>query len=368
MTGQADAYNTTLSGQVLFERRGPAGQLGVITLNRPRQLNSLSHAMIREITSQLAAWEKTPEVKQYLLIGAGERGLCAGGDILEIRADVLGTGGEDAAEFFANEYRLDAATGDLAKPYVAIMDGYTFGGGVGLSAHSKGRRVVTERSQIAMPETAIGFVPDVGGTYLLANMPGETGIHAGLTGARLDAGDAIATGFADHFVSSERLAELVARLESEAADALLAELSQPAPESPLLREREWIDEVYAAETPAEILSRLDARAVSRPAAAAAAKAIRASSPTAIAVTLEVIRSNRTAADLRSAIDLEYRAGMRLCVAHDFLEGVRAQVLDKDRNPQWQPATLDEVDRADVDAFLSPVEAKTVNWGIGAFAI
>lgn len=358
---------TALSGQVRFERRGPGGRLGVITLNRPRQLNSLSFAMIREIGDRLARWHEDPEVEQFLLVGAGDRGLCAGGDVLEIRADVLATGGEVAAEFFASEYRLDAATADLAKPYVAIMDGYTFGGGVGLSAHSRGRRVVTERSRVAMPETAIGFIPDVGGTFLLARMPGETGLHAGLTGARLDAGDAIATGFADHFVAAQRLPELVRRLEREAADALLAELSRPAPSSRLLEERDWIDAAYSARTPREIVERLAALGETHPAAADAAAAIRAASPTAVAATLAVIRRNREAVDLRAAIDLEYRVGMRLAVAPDFREGVRAQVLDKDRNPAWLPADLDHVESAAVEALLDPEGGHIVDWRYGPFA-
>lgn len=324
--------------------------------------------MIREITNQLARWCDDPEVEQFLLVGAGERGLCAGGDILEIRADVLATGGKVAAEFFASEYRLDAATGDLEKPYVAIMDGYTFGGGVGISAHSRGRRVVTERSRIAMPETAIGFLPDVGGTYLLANMPGETGIHAGLTGARLDAGDAIAAGFADHFVPSQALPELFGRLETESADAVLADLSAPAPDSTMLGERSWIDEAYSAATPLEILDRLDEFAGVHPGAAEAAKAIRASSPTSIAATLEAIRRNRKASDVRTAIDIEYLVGMRLGVGPDFLEGVRAQVLDKDRNPQWLPRNLAGVSRDAVEALFDRNGGHVVDWSAGPFAM
>ncbi|MGO1543486.1 MAG: enoyl-CoA hydratase/isomerase family protein [Gulosibacter sp.] len=356
------------SGQVLFERRGPRGQLGVITLNRPRQLNALSYAMIREITSQLAAWRQDDTVAQILLVGAGDRGLCAGGDILEIREDVLATGGKVAAEFFASEYRLDAATGDLDKPYIAIMDGYTFGGGVGISAHSRGRRVVTERSRIAMPETAIGFSPDVGGTYLLARMPGETGIHAGLTGAHLDAADAIAAGFADHYVPADSLGELVSRLEVEEADAVLADLARPAPESELLAQRAWIDQAYAASTPLEILARLDEFAEEFSAAADAAKAIRASSPTAITAALEVIRRNRNAAHLREAIDLEYLVGMRLGTGHDFLEGVRAQVVDKDRMPKWQPAALADVLPSEIEQLFALEGGHVIDWGRGPLGV
>lgn len=358
----------TLSGQVLFERRGTGGRLGVITLNRPEQLNALSFAMIREISDQLANWQEDPGVEQVVLLGAGHRGLCAGGDVLEIRSDVLGTGGEIAAQFFASEYRLDAATADLKKPYIAIMDGFTFGGGVGLSAHSRGWRVVTERTQIAMPETAIGFVPDVGGSYLLANMPGELGVHMGLTGARIDAADALATGFADHFVPTDSLPELLTRLETEHVDAVLADLSQTAAESVILKQRGWIDHAYAGETPAEILHRLDVFAEENPAAADAATAIRASSPTAISATLEVIRRNRNAGSLRAAIDLEYRVGMRLALGYDFLEGVRAQVLDKDRAPKWQPGRLADIDAAVITALLDDESAQVVDWARGPFPV
>lgn len=349
--------------EVLFDRRGPRGRLGVVTLNRPRKLNTLSHAMIRAIAATLANWEDDPEVEQILLTGAGERGLCAGGDIVEIRDDLLassgtgGTGGEKAAAFFTDEYRLDASTAELRTPYIALMDGFTFGGGVGLSAHSRGYRVVTERSQIAMPETAIGFVPDVGGTWLLGQMPGEIGLHAGLTGARLTAGDALAMGFADHYLPSAQLPEFVSRLEDEPVDALLTDLTHPAPDSPLLKEREWIDEAYGAATVPEILARLEELAPAHPAAAEAAKAMHASSPTSLAATLEVIRRNRKAANLREAIELEYAVGMQLCVAADFLEGVRAQVVDKDRNPQWQP-----FEQSRVDALFDPEFAQMLNWG------
>lgn len=352
----------TTAAEVLFDRRGPGGRLGVITLNRPRRLNALSHAMVREIAARLEEWNADDAIEQYLLLGAGERGLCAGGDITEIRDDVLATGGAGAGRFFADEYRLDAATAELPKPCVALMDGVTFGGGVGLSAHGRGGRVVTERSSIAMPEAAIGFVPDVGGTYLLSRMPGGLGLHAGLTGARLGAGDAIATGFADVFVPADALPELVRRLEAEAADAVLDDLRRPAPEPALAAERTWIDEAYAGDDPLEILERLDALAAAHPGAAAAAEAIRAASPTSIFATLELLRRNREAPTLRAALELEYRVGMRLAVAEDFAEGVRAMVVDKDRSPRWRPGSLEAVRREDVEALFDPRGGATLDWG------
>lgn len=349
--------------QIVLERRGPGGRLAVLVLNRPRQLNALSHVMIRTIAATLARWRDDDSVEQVLLVGAGERGLCAGGDIAEVRDDFLNGDGSQAAEFLADEYRLDAATAEYPKPYVALMDGFTFGGGVGLSGHST-RRIVTERSRIAMPETAIGFVPDIGGTWLLGRMPGLLGLHAALTGHRLDAADAIATGFADHYVRAERIPRLVELLETEHADAAIAAVEEAPPASSLVGERLWIDAAYAHEEPHDILHHLEALASTEPLAAQAAAAIRAASPTAVAATLELVRRSARVEHLRRAIDLEYRVGMRLVAEHDFLEGVRAMLIDKDRDPKWRPATLEAVDPHRIQELFDPVGALEIDWSLG----
>ena len=350
---------------LVLERRGPGGRLGVIVLDRPRQLNALSYAMIRAITAALARWRDDDAVEQVLLVGAGERGLCAGGDIAEIRTDLVEGDGRIAAGFLADEYRLDAATAEYPKPYVAIMDGVTFGGGVGLSGHSS-RRVVTERSRIAMPETAIGFVPDIGGTWLLSRMPGELGLHAALTGHRLHAADAIATGFADHYVVSERVPRLVELLETESADAAIAAVEQAPPASALVGERIWIDAAYAHDEPHDILHHLEALADTQPLAKQAAEAMRTASPTAVAATLELVRRSRAVPSRRRAIDLEYRVGMRLVAQPDFLEGVRAMLVDKDRAPRWRPATLEEIDRERILALFDPADSPAIDWTKGPF--
>lgn len=346
--------------QVLFDRRGPGGRLGVITLNRPKQLNALTYAMIRAIARQLDQWRDDDTLEQIVLVGAGDRGLCAGGDIAEIRADIVEGDGDITADFLADEYRLDASTSDYPKPYIAIMDGLTFGGGVGLSGHST-RRIVTERSQISMPETAIGFTPDIGGTWLLSRMPGETGLHAALTGARLSAGDAIATGWADHFVPRDDLDALLTALEVEPADEAIARFAQEPPAAPILAERVWTDDAYSAPTASEIVARLDELGEAHPGAKDAAAKIRRASPTAVAATLELVRRNREASDLRDAIDLEYRVGMRLVFAHDFLEGVRALLVDKDKSPKWQPATLAEVDQERIRLLFARQDAFEIDW-------
>ena len=356
------------NGQILTERRGPAGRLGHIVLNRPRQLNALSEAMIHALSEVIAAWRDDDSVEQILLTGAGERGLSAGGDIAEVRQDLVvdaeGRIDTSAAErFLGAEYRLDASIGDLTKPFVAVMDGYTFGGGVGLSGHAN-TRVVTERSQIAMPEAAIGFSPDVGGSYLLANMPGELGVHAGITGLRLGAGDAIATGFADHYVPAARLPELVSRLETCSAETAIAKLSEPAPAAELLDARGWVDEVYASRSPVEIVAGLEALASENEAAATALAAVRASSPLGVAATAELVRRNRAAATLRAAIELEYRVGIRLIAEPDFAEGVRAMLIDKDRQPRWQPSDLEQVSDARIQALFADADAPQLDWSLG----
>ncbi|MFC7449558.1 enoyl-CoA hydratase/isomerase family protein [Rhodococcus daqingensis] len=333
--------------EVLVRRVGATGRL---TLNRPRAINALNHSMVRTMAAALLEWEADPQVRAVVVDGAGERGLCAGGDIVSIYHDAR-DGGDGSREFWRDEYILNAAIGRYPKTYVAIMDGIVMGGGVGISAHGS-VRIVTERSSIAMPETGIGFVPDVGGTYLLSRAPGETGTHVALTTGRLNAGDAIALGFADHFVPSESLGALVAALESGSVADALARLECPAPESPLLAQRSWIDAAYSADTVEEIVERLQAADV--PEAAKAAEQVLAKSPVAQKVTLRSLRHARTLGSLEAVLDEEFRVSVAALASHDLVEGIRAQVVDKDRNPAWSPATLADVTDADVDRYFQPL--------------
>ena len=222
-----------------------------------------------------------------LVRGAGDRGLCAGGDIVAIYRDML-DGGDATADFWAVEYRLNLLISEYPKPYVAFMDGLVLGGGVGISAHGS-VRIVTERTRTGMPETTIGFVPDVGGTLLLSGSPGETGTHAALTGAHLSGADALFLGLADCFVPSAGLAELAVALETEAAEAAVARFAEPAPQSVLAAQQEWIDACYSSDDAEEILRRL--RTVGGE-AAGAADTIEAKSPTAVKVALESLRRVR----------------------------------------------------------------------------
>lgn len=330
--------------EVLVER---VGALGRITLNRPRAINALNHAMVQAMASALLEWADDESVGAVLLTGAGERGLCAGGDIVSIYHDAR-EGGSGSKDFWRDEYVLNAAIARYGKPYVAIMDGIVMGGGVGVSAHGN-VRVVTERSTVGMPEVGIGFVPDVGGTYLLSRAPGELGTHIALTTARLSAGDAIACGFADHFVPSDRLAEFEQALAEGSVEDALARFAQPAPASDLAAQRAWIDAAYAADTVEEIVANLQGSGVAE--AAAAAEQILAKSPTAAKVTLRALRQARELDTLEAVLDQEYRVSLACLGSHDLVEGIRAQVVEKDRNPAWSPSTLEAVTDEHVDRFF-----------------
>ncbi|MGW0548815.1 enoyl-CoA hydratase/isomerase family protein [Streptomyces altiplanensis] len=333
---------------VLLRREGHAGYL---TLNRPGAINALNHAMVNRIAGALAAWERDPEVATVVITGAGERGLCAGGDIRSIYEDARTGGGDASAAFWRDEYRLNAHIARFPKPYVAIMDGIVMGGGVGVSAHGS-VRVVTERSRVAMPETGIGFVPDVGGTWLLSRAPGLLGTHLALTGAAVGAGDALLCGLADHFVPAERLPALLADLATDPARDALPKYARHAPEAGLAAHRDWIDHCYAAGTVEEIVDRL--LACGEPAAKETAGTILAKSPVALKVTLAAMRRAGELTTLEQVLEQEYRVSCAALSSPDLVEGIRAQVIDKDRAPRWSPPGLAEVTAEDVARFFAPL--------------
>lgn len=324
------------------------GGVGRLTLNRPKAINALTHGMVAMIAETLVAWARDDDVHTVLLTGAGERGLCAGGDIVAIYHDARG-GGTDTRAFWHDEYLLNAAIAEYAKPYVAVMDGIVMGGGVGVSAHGS-VRVVTDTTKMGMPEVGIGFVPDVGGTHLLARAPHRLGLYAALTGAPFTGADAIAMGFADHFVPHAALAAFTAAVVSDGVTAAVAAHAAAPPESPLLAQRDWIEACFAEETVAEILAALRRH----DAGGAAADLIESRSPIALAVTLRAVRQ---AADLslKEVLRQEFRTSCAALRSHDLVEGIRAQVIDKDRNPSWSPATLTLCTDADVDAYFAPAD-------------
>jgi len=282
--------------------------------------------------------------------GAGERGLCACGDIVSIYRDTLAGRAMSALTFWRDEYVMNARIAEYPKPYLAIMDGIVMGGGVGLSAHGS-IRVVTGTTSMAMPETSIGLCPDVGGTWLLARAPGEVGTHLALTGGRAGAGDAIACGLADHYLPGDQVPGFLGALSSDSIGTAAASLAGQAPDSPLLAAREWIDACYRGDSVPEILARLAAR----PEAAAreAAARIAANSPLAVSVTLRAIRRAR-ALTLRETLDQDLRASAAAFGSHDLPEGIRAQVIDKDRAPRWSPPDLAGVTPEMVDRYFAPL--------------
>ncbi|MFE2379576.1 enoyl-CoA hydratase/isomerase family protein [Streptomyces sp. NPDC059398] len=328
------------------------GRIGLLTLDRPKALNALNRAMVNRIDKALTAWEQDPAVESVVLTGAGERGLCAGGDIRMIYEDVR-TGGSGADAFWRDEYRLNARIARYSKPYVALMDGIVMGGGVGVSGHGS-VRIVTERSRIAMPETAIGFVPDVGGTHLLGRAPGELGTHLALTGAAVGAGDALLCGLADHFVPAEQLPGLLAALAREPVADVLRAHAAGAPGAELAGQREWIDHCYAARTAEEIIARLLGTGV--PAAKETAETLLSRSPTALKVTLAAVRRARELGTLERVLEQEYRVSRSALAWPDFMEGIRAQVIDKDREPRWSPAELAGVTDEQVDGCFTHLGA------------
>ncbi|OHT80394.1 3-hydroxyisobutyryl-CoA hydrolase [Mycobacteroides chelonae] len=324
--------------------------VGLLTLNRPKAINSLTNDMITAMSVALSEWEADDDIRAVVLSGAGERGLCAGGDVVEIH-DSAKIDGVVARRFFREEYQLNAQVGRFPKPYVALMDGIVMGGGVGVAGHAN-TRIVTDTSKVGMPEVGIGFIPDVGGTYLLSRAPGQLGLHAALTGAPFSGADAIALGFADHYVPHDRLEKFVkAIIDSDIATALTVHGAM-APSSDLLAQRSWIDECYAADTVADIVAALQAYGDER--ARAAADQILTRSPIALSVTLAAVRRARELPSLEAVLTQEYRVSSQSVSSHDLVEGIRAQLVDKDRNPQWNPKTLAEVTAADVEAFFQPV--------------
>ena len=298
--------------------------VGHITLNRPQAINALTTAMLADIGDQLSAWRDDSSVDSVQLTGTGERGLCSGADVRALRADLLERGEVVAEVFFSVEYAVDALIATYPKPIRAHLFGITMGGGLGLSAHCS-ERVVRADSRLAMPETIIGLFPDVGVLYELSRAPGELGTHLALTGGSIGAHDAVLAGLAD-------------RVEGD------------APTGDLARQRGWIDECYAGDDPLAILQRLAAH--DDPDARATADVIRQRCPFSVAVSLAAIRRAVALPDVVSVLAQDLVLAVPMVLRSDFAEGVRAQLVDKDRNPSWQPSRLEDVTSEDVAALFA----------------
>lgn len=296
------------------------GGVGRIRLNRPRAINALTSGMLATISAAVAEFAEDPAVERVELTGEGERGLCAGADIRELRQVALDGG--DPGEFLRLEYTLDLAIARFPKPYRAVMHGITMGGGMGLSAHGSDR-VVSAASRLAMPETQIGFHPDVMMTWRFARMPEQVGTHLGLTGDAVNAADALWLGLADRSVGE-------------------------LPAAVLASDHGWVAECYASDDPVEIVGRLAQH--SHPSAREAAATLRARCPLSLHVTLAALRRAATMT-LEEVAEQDLRLGVAFVLGPDFAEGVRAQLVDRDRNPRWSHASLEEVTPAEVAAFF-----------------
>ncbi|GAA1847620.1 enoyl-CoA hydratase/isomerase family protein [Microbacterium koreense] len=332
---------------VLTARRG---QLGSITLNRPRSLNALTHEMVRAVVTALDEWRADDAVAVVTIDGAGERGLCAGGDVLSLYRDVTDGDGRNAAAFWRDEYRMNSMIARYPKPIVAIQDGIVLGGGMGISAHAS-HRVVTERSRLGFPEVAIGFVPDVGASWLLSRA-GSTGTRLALTGESVGPADAIELGLADHLIDSADVAGLLRALEDEDPAAALARIETIPPRGVLGAESE-ANAAFTATSVREIVS-----ALHEVGAGHLADVIDTKSPLAVAVARESLARAVNHRTLEEALETEFRVSVHALRAHDFAEGVRAQLVDKDKAPRWSPPSHHDVTPATVSAFFDVVPANT----------
>lgn len=336
MTGNAD---------ILFEVEGA---LGLITLNRPKALNALTLDMIRALDAQLIEWATDPRIASVMIRGAGEKAFCAGGDVVALHQP-----GNDKliVEFFRDEYRLNRTIFRYPKPYLALIDGFTMGGGVGVAILGR-YRVATERTMFAMPETGIGMFPDVGGTYFLPRLPGELGMYLALTGARLKAADCVHAGLAEAVISSARNEALQSGMaEGHMPDELLPTLRDEAAPAGLADHREVIDRCFAGGSVEEIMACLAAEGGEW--AAKTLATMRRMSPTAMKIAHRQLREGAKL-DFEDCMILEYRLSQRVARGHDFPEGVRAVLVDKDMSPKWEPPTLAEVTDTDIDGVFAPL--------------
>ena len=339
------------------------GSLGHVLLNRPKALNALTLDMIRRMTSKLRFWAEDAAIRSVAVEGAGDRAFCAGGDVRALYEAGLkrknGDGTERLTEqFYREEYQLNQLIFHYPKPYVAVMDGITMGGGVGVAVHGS-HRIATERTMFAMPETGIGLFPDVGGSHFLPRCPGETGMYLGLTGARLNAADCLYAGIADHYIASAAIGDVADSLAAlppgdeadHSVDSVLAHYDvDPGPPT-LADHREVIDRCFCRDSVEEIIGALDAEL--DPWAADALQTLEAKSPLSLKMTYRQLRAGAHL-DFDDALTMEYRMSQGCMAGHDFFEGVRAVVIDKDDEPRWKPASLSKVSDRELDRYFMPL--------------
>ena len=348
----------TETEDILFDR---VGSVGTVLLNRPHALNAFTLGMYRQFDPALRAWARDPAIHAVLIEGAGDRAFCAGGDVRAVYEAGKGISGDAdfTSVFFAEEYRIISFIHRFPKPYIAILDGITMGGGAGVSVNGA-YRIATEKTMFAMPESGIGLFPDVGATRFLNLCPGQIGRYLGLTGARLVAADALYCGLATHFVPRERVPALKGALAAMAweagrervqVEALLGEFAADPGPSPIAARRAAIDRCFAGDTMEAVLDALAAETEDRAWAEETRATLLTKSPTSLRITLRQLTLGQ-GMDLEDALRLEYRMTQHVMAAHDFYEGIRAVLIDKDQKPRWQPATLAEVDEAMTESYFA----------------
>lgn len=342
--------------ELLAERQG---RVGLLTLNRPRQLNALTIGKIRAMQIALDAWRHDPEVDAVVIRGAGHKAFCAGGDIRHLYNAVKGGDEAFPETLYRDEYALDRSIRLYPKPYVALLDGICMGGGCGVGVNAEGYRIVTERSLIAMPETDIGYFPDVGATHFLSRCPGAVGTYLALCGARMSGADALYAGLADYLVPHARLPALMAHLTDHGdARAACEAFAETPPPSELARLRPAVDRCFAAPDLNGVLAALEREPGEWAAETRAGLSLKA--PFALRATHRAITEARHL-NFDQCIALEFRMGLRMMLRPDFAEGVRARIIDKDNAPQWQPARLNAVDEAELAEVFAPLGARELQF-------
>ncbi|WP_315784978.1 MULTISPECIES: enoyl-CoA hydratase/isomerase family protein [unclassified Bradyrhizobium] len=345
-----------IEGDLIVRREGSAG---IIRLNRPKAINAMTLEMSMGIDAALDQFEADPAVAVVVLEGAGERGLCAGGDIRGLYESSK-VNGDLGKVFWRQEYIMNARIAAFPKPYIAYMDGLVMGGGVGLSAHGR-HRIVTEKTKLAMPEVGLGFFPDVGGTWLLARAPGELGAYFGLTGQTMNGPDAIHARFADAVVPTEKwpaLREVLTKVRpgtlSVEIDRLIAGFAAGEAAGPVAARQAKIDAWFAHDKMHDIFAALEADGSEL--ASSTLKTLKEKSPRGMVVTLKLLRLARGATSLQECLVREYRAALEVFRSDDFREGVRAAIIDKDRNPKWSPPDVDQVTPEMLAPYLAEIGA------------
>lgn len=334
--------------EILFERRGCAG---FVTLNRPKALNAATDNMVRQLARQLDLWENDSAIDRIVVVAAGDRAFCAGGDIRALYNQYQAGEVQKSIDFWRVEYTLNHRIKHYPKPYVALIDGIVMGGGVGLSVHGT-HRVAGDRYQFAYPEVGIGFFPDVGATHVLPRLPGKIGMWIALTGWRMDAEDGVYSGLATHRVPSAQLKELERALTTdEEVSEILETFSVPRGESKLKSDHPMIDRIFALSSVEEIVTALDNEMSEF--ASQLARAIRQKSPTSLKIAFEQVQRGK-ALDFAEAMRTEFRIVNRVAREREFYEGIRAVVIDKDNAPRWQPASLSDVSEEAVEQYFAPL--------------